>query len=109
MVLYAMYMVLSPPVVVSSHFWRSYYYILMFSFPFSVYLVIYPLAEAIIQKLFMLCIMIFLFLLISYNAVLVNRDLLEWDKACISRIFGYIFAGVTALFLGAALIINKYF
>ncbi len=108
MVLYAMYMVLSPSVVVSSHFWRSYYYILMFSFPFSVYFVIYPLAEAIIQKLFMLCIMIFLFLLISYNAALVNRDLLEWDKACISRIFGYIFAGVIAVFLGIALLINKY-
>jgi len=108
MVLYTIYMVFAPSIVDLPNFWRSYYYILMFSFPFSVFLIIYPLAEAIIQKLFMLVILTFLFLLISYNIALINSDILEWNRACISKVFGFIFAGVAALLIATALLINKH-
>jgi len=107
LVLYTIYFIYAPSEVVISNFWRSYFYLLMFTFPFAFYFVIYPLAETVLQKLLIIVILAFLFELICYNTVLVGKEILEWNKACISKIFGFIFSGTIVLFLGIALIINK--
>lgn len=107
MVLYTIYMIYSPAIVIGVPFWRSYYYLLMYAFPFALFITFYSLAETIIQKLFILVMIIFLFELLCYIIVLINKDALEWTKACISKTFGFVFASSIAVLLGAALIINK--
>ena len=107
MVLYAMYMIYAPSIVIGVSFWRSYYYLLMYAFPFALFIAFYSLADTILQKLFILVIIVFLFELICYNIALINKDSLEWTKACISKIFGYVFTGSLVVLLSTALIINK--
>lgn len=107
MVLFTIYMIYAPSVVVGASFWRSYYYLLMYAFPFALFITFYSLADTVLQKLFILVMIIFLFELICYNIALIHKDVFEWTKACLSKTFGFIFAGSIVVLLGTTLIINK--
>jgi hypothetical protein len=90
-ILFAMYMIWSDRPIVFKNFWRTYFYVLLYSMPMVLFLTLFPL-----NNLFKVCvnwtIIIFFFELIVYNILWVNKNDIEFSKYCSSTMFGIVFS-----------------
>jgi hypothetical protein len=106
--LYAMYMVFGNKQIIYKTFWRSYYYLLMYSLPLAVFVAVLPLAYNAFTVFVVWSFIIFFAELVIFNLFLVNKEGNEWVNYCTSELFGYVFAVSIALLLIISIFIELF-
>jgi hypothetical protein len=107
-VLFSVYMIYSDRTFIYKNFWRSYYYVIMYSLPMAMFVTLLPLTYSTLSSLLVWSIIIFFAEMVVFNVVLINAETTDWIKYCTSKLQGYVFAGSIAFLLLLSLFIDFY-
>jgi hypothetical protein len=107
-VLFSIYMIYSDKPFIYKNFWRSYYYIIMYSLPMVVFITLLPLTYSTLSSLLVWSLIVFFAEMVIFNALLVNSEYADWIKYCTSKLQGYVFAGSIAFLFLLSLFIDFY-
>lgn len=107
-VLFALYMLWSDKPFVYKFFWRTYYYVLIWSLPMILFATLLPLAYDSFTLFLLWALIIFFGELVLFNIAKANKEQVEFFAACTSKLYGYVFSGSIALLAIVSLIIKSF-
>jgi hypothetical protein len=107
MLIFSIYMIWSDKPIVYKYFWRTYFYLMIYSLPMVMYIIIIPLCYNYPQAL-LLCWSLILFFagFIVFNLILINKEYTVFYNYCTSQLYRYIFTGFIMLLIFISLFVK---
>jgi hypothetical protein len=105
-ILFSMYMIFSDKPFVYKYFWRTYYYVVIWSLPMVLFATVLPLAYDTFTWFLLWSLIIFFGELVLFNIAKANKDQVDFFAACTSQLYGYVFSGSIVVLAIVSLVIK---
>jgi len=107
MMIFSIYMIWSDEPIVYKYFWRTYFYMMIYSLPMIMFILILPLCvNNPLAKFLCIALVVFFGGFIAFNLRLINEDSVSFHNYCTSQVYRYVFTCFIALLIIVSFIIK---